>query len=331
MRVGVAGATGALGTEIIKVLDRASWRPDELVPLARAQTAIQNVEYGGKRLAVDDIQDEDLEGLDALVLALPRESALTYGELASQAGVSVVDCSGAFAADADVPLVVPWVNPEALADVPRGMLAVPAAEVVLLGSLLGPLRRAGIEVGMCASVLIPASAAGRDGITELSAQVVALFNSSDPPRKVFDQGLAFDLLPAVGEGGDEGPTQLERETMDQLARIVGPVAPWDVTVVGVPVFSGTSAILALDPVRQTDPASVIAALQSGGVVVPEHPGSRHLPRPRRVEGRPFAHVGRVRMGADGRRVHLWASMDNLKTVATAAGAALATLLRIGRA
>jgi len=328
LRVGVLGATGAVGGEIVKVLDQVGWRPSSLVALARSSTATTHVEYGAERVPVDDWKDEALEGLDLLFVAVPREAGRAAGELALRAGIQIVDCSGAFALDADVPLVVPWINPERLSDVTRGVVAIPDASAVLVASVLGPLHRAGVECEADATLLVPASREGRAGIDELSRQVVALFNSGTQPRKVFPRGLAFDLLPTVGAVGEDGWTDAERRVVAEIERVVGPV-PVEVTLVGVPVFSGLSGQITLRPDRPVMPDLVSRLLEDGGVRVPDEAGVRGLPRPRKVEGRPFAHAGRIRAGRDGRTVHVWLSMDNLRTAATVAVASAAVILRVG--
>lgn len=328
LRIGVVGATGAVGREVVGVLDRATWRPATMVPLARATTATSHVEYGEERVPVDDVEDEDLEALDAIVLATPAEVAREVGEEAINEGVPVVDVSGALAELAGVPLVVPWINPERLLeDRPVGV-SLPSAGALLLGSVLGPLRRAGLEGPVSATVLAPASSWGRDGIDELAGQVRALFNQETPPRKVLGQGLAFDLAPVVGELGADGESTAEARVRADLARLVGlrPEAV-QVDVVGVPVFSGMSAQLTVQSPRRVDAALVQRLLADGGVVVPEGASVRELPRPRRVDGEPFAHAGRIRVDEDG-HIRAWLVMDNLRTVATAAVAAAAALLRL---
>ncbi len=327
LRVGVVGATGALGAEIVSVLDAAPWRPDILVPLASPATTQSHIEYGGARIAVDDARDEALEGLDAVVLALPAPGARALGEAAAALGVPVVDCTGVFADDADVPLVVPWINPEALQDVPRGILAVPDPAVLLLASALGPLRRAGVDGRASATVLLPASRFGRDGIQEMSRQVMALFNAATPPRKVFPGGLAFDLLPGVGELLPDGWTSDEQAVSERLGYLVDWPEPVDVTIVGVPVFSGISATLQLTPPRALQAGLAERVLTDGGVRFTDDPSLRAIPRPRRVEGQPFAYGARPRIGGDGHTLHLWLTMDNLRAVASVAVGCAAVLTR----
>lgn len=329
-QVGVAGATGAVGKELMAVLEAAPWRPAKVVPIASARSEVHEVRWGDGGLPVEEIERVDLTNLDALVMALPAEPARELGERAIGDGLVVVDVSGAFLDDEDVPLVVPWVNPEALREPRRGTVAIPDGATLLLASVLGPLWRAGLAGEVDATVLAPASVAGRAGVDELSRQVVALFNSAAPPRKVFEHGLAFDVLPAIDELRPDGWTARELAVATGVARVLdglgAPCRP-TVTAVQVPVFSGLSATITITPSTPIPGVdALVSRLAEGGVVMPKVAGVRGLPRPRKVEGHPFAHVGRVRLDAHG-RVHLWASIDNLRGVAAAAVGACGALLR----
>lgn len=325
LRIGVAGATGAVGREVIKVLDRTPWRPDEIVPLARPSTAQPFAEYGEAQVAVDNLDDQALDELDALILAVPRDVARVAGERAVREGTPVVDCSGALS---DLgPSVVPWINPEHLAQAVEDRVAcVPWAPSVLLASALGPLCRAGITGPWHATVDLPASAWGRDGMDELSRQVVALFNQGTPPRRVFPHGLAFDLLPQVGLLQDSGWTDLEERVAGEAASLAEASAG-QVSLVGAPLFSGLGAVLRLHPQRQIMDGLVQRVLTDGGLRLPKSAAVRHLPRVRRVEGGPFAHVARVR--AEESALTLWLAVDNLAATATAAVALCAALVRVG--
>ena len=322
LRVGVVGATGAVGQEVVRTLDRANWRPAEIVALARATTATSHVEYGDVHVPVDDVGDEAWEGLDAAILAVPPDAAVEVAPQALDEGVMVVDVSGALRREMDAPLVVPWVNPQVLLEGRPMVITLPSSGALMLASVLGPLRRAGLHGVVRATILEPASSRGRAGIDELAGQVRALFNSETPPRKVFSAGLAFDLLPEAGEPGAVRESAVGGELMALLGP--GAEAP-EVNLVTVPVFSGISAFLTVETGRQVDAALVEQLLRDGGVGVTD--SARALPRPRRVEGTPFAQVGPVRVGADG-ALRLWVSMDNLKTMATAAVAAAGALLKM---
>ena len=310
--IGVIGATGALGKEILAVLDKSPWRPETVKAYASAKSTVPTVDYGDSHLPVDDLVDADFEGLDAVILAVPPEIARDAAERAVRHGTRVIDCSGAMLVDGDVPLVIPWVNPEALNELPtRGILAIPHATAILLASVLAPLGRAGLLGPVEATVMLPASVRGRDGVDELSRQVIAMFNNGTPPRKVFEQGLAFDLLPAADPVKPDGLTEGEARALDELQRLL-PGLDVGLTEVGVPLFSGIAATIRI--AVSADPARVAKVLADGGVQVPT--GARALPRPRKVDGHPFTHVGRIR--ADARGLRLWAVLDNLRGAAAVA-------------
>ncbi len=324
VRVGIVGATGAMGGELLKVLDQAPWRPDTVVALARAATSTSHVMYGEERVVVDDVEHEVLEDLDLVFLAVPPRAAREIGEKVLHAGVPMVDLAGVFAADGDVPVVVPWVNPDALEAAARRVVSIPSPTGTLLSCVLGPLERAGLAGRATATVMLPASTAGRPGIDELSRQVTALFNAGTPPRKVFPEGLAFDLIPAVGVVGEDGWTAAERRAVNDV-RTVTSWQDVSVAAVGVPLFSGLAATLQLDLPRAVPLELLQQILVDGGVKLPEDEAVRHLPRPRRLEGQPFPHVGRIRVD-EGGRLHLWLGMDNLRASAAVAAAIGASLL-----
>ncbi len=325
-KVGIAGATGSVGQEVIKVLDAAPWRPDEIVPLARAATTIPFVDYGGAQVAVDDLVHQVWDELDLLIVATPKDVAREAAGGAIDDGVLTVDCSGAFADDDDVPLVVPWINPEKVqAAVEAGAVSVPSGPALLIASILGPLRRAAVDGAAAATVFVPASIYGRHGIEELSKQVVALFNSATPPRKIFENGLAFDLAPQLGVVDEFGRTALESRVAAEVNTLVG-MPIHRVTAVGVPVFSGMSAQLSIRATRRVPAELVSQILADGGVIVADDNSARSVPRPRSVEGHPFAHVGRIHVDHDG-EIHIWCAIDNLRATAAAAVACGGALIK----
>ena len=326
MRVGVAGAPGALGKEVVQVLEMSAWKPDEIVPLARAASTTAFVEYDGRQIAVDDLSEQAMEELDGIVLAVPGEVAREAAARAADEGIATIDCSGVLAAEG-APRVVPWLTPDRLVQWPdNGVVSLPSAGAMLIASVLAPLARAGIQGLAHVTLLVPASEAGRRGIDELSRQVVTLFNAGTAPRKVFPDGLAFDLLPQLGELGDDGLSGLEARVAAEVRDLIG--LPVVVTAIRVPVFSGTSAAIVVHGARRTASELVERVLSDAGVELPEAPGSRYLPRPRRVEGDTRVSVGRIRYDPAG-ALHLWSAADNLRLGAVAAVGALGALLRAG--
>lgn len=316
-RVGVAGATGAVGKELVAILDRVPWRPEELVALARLRSRETSLTWGEGRVGVDSLEDMDFSGLDLLFVALPRSEAPAVLRAAIEADVKVVDLSGMGSELYDAPLCVPWVNPEAWSpDVT--VVSIPEASSTLVGSVLAPLKRAGLVGRAQATVLAPASVKGHEGIAELSNQVVALLNAQTPNRQLFPDGLAFDLEPFTGVLQEDGRADGEARAVQQVQSLLGEDLELDVAVVGVPLFSGIAMQMTVETARNLEVDLVRQILADGGVRMDPEARVRAAPRPRKVEGQPFAHAGRVRLSADGRGLHLFAAMDNLHTAGLAA-------------
>ena len=323
LRIGVVGATGAIGKELLNVLDRAPWRPNQVSAFASRATKTPFVSYGEDNIPVDDFSAGAIGDLDLLFVATPRDTVASIAAVAAEEGVPVVDCSGVLADD-EAPLVVPWINPEVLqTEDALDAVSVPSAGATLLAAVLAPLVRAGLVRDVDATILMPASSWGRSGVDELSGQVVALFNSGSPPRKVFDSGLAFDLLPVVGAVGSSGRTDAEDRVVIETSELLSLRQAPTVELIGVPVFSGMTASIRVGLTRETDLGLVHRILSDGGLTVSED--VRSLPRPRRLEGRPFADVGRIRM--QNQRLSLLAGFDNLRGTAAAAVSAAGVLLR----
>ena len=206
VQVALVGATGAVGQEILSVLDKAPWRPNRVVPFARPSTKTPFVEYGEEQLAVEDLNFANLADFNLVFVATPAAAASEIVENVVRQGVPVVDVSGVSSLQGDVPLVIPWVNPEAFERVgARGVVSVPGAAASIVASVAGPMVRANLLSSFSGTVLVPASGWGRDGLDELSGQVVALCSGT----RRYLRGLAFDVMGEVGQRLDSGSTVAE--------------------------------------------------------------------------------------------------------------------------
>lgn len=313
----IAGATGALGKEIVAVLADRAGRPARIVPCASPATSVHHVDYGDASIAVEDLRQVDWGAADALIVAVPDAVARVVIPLAVAAGVPVFDLSGSQFDDLTVPLFLPSMQGDATPSrAARPVVAIPGGPSAMIASVLGPLALAGWRGDASATVALPASHWGREGIEELSKQVVALFNSGTPPRKVFEQGLAFDLLPQVGTPGATGWTGPEARAMAEIARLSG--RRCDVTLIGAPLFTGMSATLRLSVDSAWTVERILAVLGAAGVETTAPGAVRKLPRPRKVDGSPRVHVARARHGTGDGCVYLWVAADNLRLCANAA-------------
>ena len=328
IRVGVAGATGAVGSELLALLGRRNTPVSEIVPMASPDSDVHQVPFAGGNVTVQNLHAEAIARCDVVFFAVPREVAAVHLAEARAAGVPVIDLSGAL----DAPRVVAWVNRDALAafDETRAV-ACPAAAVTALATLLHPLCAGARRLACRGLVLHPASVRGRAGIEELSGQVVALFNNRKPPQRVFPHGLAFDVAP-LGAPGPSGWSEVEAATAAQVSGLLGlPPSDLALTEVVAPWFNG----LCLSVHGVADPAlgaERAGALLDGapGVILDRDPAA-DLPRPRGIDGRLGVRVGRLRDDPAGEGFHLWAAADAVRWgVAGNAVAVMKALLEDGR-
>lgn len=314
--IALIGATGAMGEELLVVLEEASFPIRELIPIGSRGSTRSTVDFKGSSLKVQNLSPEALERANIVFVALPsgREEELLL-DLAD-AGTPIIDLSGLWAEDAQAPLVAAALNASDLeAARAGGPVVCPDPLALALASVGAALRPRFELLSMRGQALMPATIAGRKGIEELSGQVVASFNSKDPPRVVFPEGLAFNLLPQWGEPNVGGWTLPEARAAEQAARLLGLVSSrFAVSVALAPLFAGMSLSLHLraegtgfDAEQLTRTFSTSAALRllSGRALTPR----ANL----ELEG---LAIGRLRDDPAGDGVHLWVSADPLRLAAS---------------
>jgi aspartate-semialdehyde dehydrogenase len=314
LRVGVVGATGALGSELVAVLDERGFPIGALVPIASERSLGREVEFGGESRAVET-ELGSLVGLDLVFLCAPPAVSLEYARLALQAQVPCIDLSGALADQPDVPLLVAdLLDPEA--ELSQPLLATPPGPALGFALLLSPLDAAAGVRRVVATTLEAASVGGRGGVDALSDQSVALFNLQEPDDEEpgGETRVAFDCLPGIGPVDADGRTRHEAVLARVLARALGRELPLALTSVRVPTFGGDGIALAVETGRALDPAQVQAVLEKapGVRVWPAADG----PSTRSAIGREALLVGRVRRDPSCERgLQLWVAMDGLRLAA----------------
>ena len=241
-RVGVVGATGILGSDLIELLDERRFPVSELRPIATDRALGEAVEIGGEEVPVQ-AGDVSLRGLDFVFLCVPAEAAGDWVRRALRDEVPCVDLSGSLAGHEDVPTLAAELGaPREL--VLRPLVSGPPSAALACALALAPLQR---EAGLARVVgthLEAASSAGRDGIRTLEAEVVALFNHEDVPESdVFSLPVAFDCLPDLG-GRDLGGA---------LGRLLEGTVSAALTSIQVPTFIGLGVSLAVEPEREVTP------------------------------------------------------------------------------
>jgi len=305
-RVGVVGAGGTLGRELLAVLEQRRLPIVELVPIGSADQAGEGVAFGGQDLPLRP-PDTPLAGLDVVFLCAPAEHSLDHARRALHARVPCIDASGALARSEDVPLV----DAEApLSGAARSAPLLSAAGGVALAwhRVLAPLdREAGLR-RVTATAVESVSTAGRRGLEALSAETVALLSQQEVAEPgALPWPIAFDCHPATDEADLGGASGREAALSETLQRLLGRALPLDLTVLRIPTFSGEGASLRVETERPFAPADALDCWAKTPAVEVVGPDAGTL-RTRASTGREVVLVGRVRAGAEGGLL-LWLVAD----------------------
>lgn len=301
--VAVLGATGAVGRELLQTLDQRRFPTAEVRALCSERSAGEELSFGKRTLRAHAVVPEQLEGVEILFVAAGDEAAARWIPAAREAGAVCVDVSRWSAAQADVPLAVPDLNAEVLAD-HTGLIASPCAAALVCAVALHPLRDLGLS-HVDVTSLEPASGAGLGGLNELSKQTVSLLNFQPVDVEVHPHRLAFNVYPQVGDLGEGGASAGERALEQDLTRLLG--VPTLATAVRVPVFVGTSVSVTARLQRSATLDEVRGRLEGVAGLTLVDAG---YPMPMDVAEASDVRVGRLRV--DGNVVRLWAVSDNLK-------------------
>jgi aspartate-semialdehyde dehydrogenase len=324
LRVALAGATGALGSEVLAVLEERRFPLAQLIPFASERSLGEEVQYRGEEIPVES-EMPSLRGMDLLILCTPPGVALELVREALRAEVPCIDCSGALAGSPEVPLqVADLCAPDASRAAP--VIATPAGPTLAWAHVLAALEGAAGLERVVGTVLQSAAHAGRPGIKALSSQTLSLLGQQElPDDDVFVGQVAFDCLPAVGagscgEGGAEGgladaATAVERNLVRDLRRLINAELSLAVSVVQVPTFLGDGSSLAVETRRAIEPSEVAAIFQKvPGVEV--WGGDMSGPTTRDTAGRGDALVGRLRRDESREKgLLLWLAADALRLAA----------------
>ncbi|HVB10961.1 MAG TPA: aspartate-semialdehyde dehydrogenase [Bacillota bacterium] len=326
-RVAVVGATGAVGSRVVQILEERNFPLRDLRLLATARSAGAQVRFRGQTLTVEPTTPDAFRGADLCFLAVPGAStSRTLAPQAREAGAVVIDKGSAFRMDPDVPLIVPEVNPEA-ARGHRGLIATPNCSTIQLVVALHPLQQAARLRRVIVSTYQAASGAGQAGADELIAQAQ---NPEAHPPRVFPRQLAFNVIPHCDSFEPEsGFTQEELKLRRESRKILG-VADLrlSATAARVPVVTGHCESVYVEterPLSLTEALAVFAA--APGVTLMDDRAAPRYPTALDAAGRDDVLVGRVRVDPDEPcGLHFWVAADNLRKGAATNGVQIAELL-----
>ena len=315
-KVAVVGATGAVGETMLALLAERKFPVSKLVALASERSAGGEVAFGNNEVMVHDLATFDPAGIDIALFSAGSEVSKQYAPKFAAAGAVVIDNSSAFRRDDDVPLVVAEVNPEALRNRPRGIIANPNCSTMQMLVALGPIHRAvGIErinVATYQSV----SGTGRRALEELGRQTAGLLNFHSVEPEVYPVQIAFNVIPHGGDFLDNGYTSEEMKLVWETRKILGDESIGvNATVVRVPVFYGHSEAVAIETRDKLTAADARELLRKApGIEVVDEPVAGGYPTPvTHASGRDPVYVGRIREDlSHPRGLNLWIVADNIR-------------------
>jgi aspartate-semialdehyde dehydrogenase len=312
-RLGIVGATGAVGQELIRLLHERRFPLQELVLLASARSAGKNISWGGRTWTIREATPEAFAGLDLAVFSAGGSISESLAPEAVKRGCLVIDNSSFFRMDPAVPLVIPEINPHAL-DRHAGIIANPNCSTAIALMGLWPLHQAFGLKGFVAATYQAVSGTGAQAIKELDAQTRAWAAGHTEPPSVYPHPIAFNLIPQVDKFLDNGYTKEEMKMLNEGRKIMEiPALRVTCTCVRVPVFRAHSIALSASFERPVDLAKARAAIESfPGAELCDDPARFRYPMPIDYTGKEKCGVGRLRKDTFfDNGLSLWVSGDQL--------------------
>ena len=329
-KIVVVGATGNVGREMLNILAEREFPVDEIVALASRKSLGSEVSFGDKTLKTLDLDAFDFAGWDMALFAVGSDATKKYAPLAAKAGCVVIDNSSLYRYDADVPLIVPEVNPQAIHGYSKkNIIANPNCSTAQMVVALKPLHDRATIKRVVVSTYQSVSGAGKEGIDELWDQTKSIYNpTDDKPAKKFTKQIAFNVIPHIDVFMDSGETKEEWKMVAETKKIVDPKIKVTATCVRVPVFVGHSEAIniefedhldeeeARDILREAPGVMVIDKREDGGYVTPIE-----------CVGDFATFISRIRQDSTiDNGINLWCVSDNLRKGAALNAVQIAELL-----
>ncbi len=326
--VAVLGATGAVGQEMIKILEERNFPVGKLVPLASARSAGKTLKFRGEDVTIGLACDEAFAGVDIVLGAAENDIAKKFAPAIVAAGAVFVDNSSAFRMDPKVPLVVPEVNPE---DVKwhNGIIANPNCSTIITITAVNALNKLSPIRAMTASTYQAVSGAGAEGPVELMNEVEALSKGESYEPKVFPYQIAYNLIPQIGGEAFEGYTSEEMKMQNEGRKIMHlPDLKVTCTCIRVPVVRSHSISVSCrfdKPVTVEQVRQVIA--EAPGCKLVDDLANKAYPMPLDTSGQDIVYVGRIRPDlTDENGISLWCCGDQVRKGAATNAIQIAELL-----
>lgn len=328
--VAVAGATGAVGETMLQLLEERNFPVRQLKLLASERSAGKSLTFRGEEIKVEQLGERSFQGIEIALFSAGATRSQQFAPAAVKAGAIVIDNSSAFRMDPEIPLVVPEINPDALAGYQaRGIIANPNCTTIVMLMPLKPLHDYGCVRRVIATSYQAVSGAGAQGIEELRRQTLAWAKGEPIEIKAFPQQIAFNVIPHIDTFQPNGYTKEELKLVFETRKILGDesirVSP---TTVRVPVFTAHSISMNVETERKigADKAKELLSTMPG-LVVFDDPAAGRYPMPVLAAGKDDCFVGRIREDlSNDHALNLWVVGDQLRKGAALNAIQIAELL-----
>jgi aspartate-semialdehyde dehydrogenase len=312
--VAIVGATGAVGQELLGILEERKFPVSRLSLLASKRSAGRTLGFAGNDYPVQELTERSFTGVDYALFSVSSSISKAFGPAAVRAGAVVIDDSSAFRMDPHVPLVVTEVNPHALSH-HQGIIAHPNCSTIPLVMVLKPLHQVAHVKRVVVATYQSVSGAGGSAMDELDRQTRALIAGEAASTSVFPHQIAFNCLPHIDAFGELGYTGEEWKMVRETHKILEDDSiRMSTTTVRVPVYRCHSEAVNVETERRVTPQEVRELIAAApGVAVIDDPEKSQYPMPITAAGRDEVFVGRIREDPSHERaVNLWLVSDNLR-------------------
>lgn len=317
--VAILGATGAVGQEMLKVLEEYDIPVGRLLPLASAKSAGGTVSFKGEDVKIEEAREDSFAGMDFVLGAVKNPMSRRFAPAIVNSGAVYIDNSSAFRMDPEVPLVVPEINGED-AFKNKGIIANPNCSSIITLMAVGGIAKLSPIKSMVACTYQAVSGAGQAGLVELEAQMLALAEGKKPEAKVFPTQIAMNVIPHIGDELENGYTDEEMKMQNEGRRILHlPELKVTCTCVRVPVMRSHSISVTLRTARKVSVAAANEAIRAfpGCRLIDDYDG-RNYPTPLDTSNQDLVWVGRVREDlTDENGLTLWCCGDQIRKGAAA--------------
>ncbi|WP_041972968.1 aspartate-semialdehyde dehydrogenase [Geobacter sp. OR-1] len=327
--VAIVGATGAVGAQMIECLEEREFPVGEIKFLASSRSVGEILEFRGKPVLVEELKLDSFSGIDIALFSAGGDRSREFCPAAAAAGAVCIDNSSAWRMDPDVPLVVPEVNPNAIAGyTKKGIIANPNCSTIQMVVALKPLHDAATIKRIIVSTYQAVSGTGKKAIDELRKQVGELLNARPVNCSVYPHQIAFNCIPQIDVFEENGYTREELKMVNETRKIMAADIRVTATTVRVPVFYGHAESVNIETVKKLSVDDARKLLKKApGVKLVDDPAKGIYPMPMSTAGQDLVYVGRIREDeSTDNGLNLWVVADNIRKGAATNAVQIAEIL-----